>query len=143
MCTARTWDHSGAMPLLGLGRFVVVADTEAAALATARRAYPHWQDAFSRLSRAHGRIATHPRPATWDLLCDEGKGIAGTPAIVGKFLADQLTESQSTYCVAQFAFGDQSLAEMLQSVKLFAAKVMPALRDLDLAFGKTTAETPA
>ena len=32
------------LPKLGLGRFIVVADTDEAALALARRAYPKWHD---------------------------------------------------------------------------------------------------
>lgn len=131
------WRHqfgAAALPLLGLGRFIVVADTDAAALAIARRAYPHWHAGFTHLFRAVGRTPSHPRPPTWDLLCEQGKGIAGAPATVAAFLGDQLTRSQCTYCVGQFAFGDQTIAESRHSVDLFAAEVMPALRDADHAF---------
>ena len=77
-------------------------------------------------------MARHPRPDTWDELCRQGKGIAGSPETVIAFLRKQLTTAQCNYCVGQFAFGDLSLAELETSVGLFAQKVMPALRDLDV-----------
>src|SRR6266508_2985262 len=46
------------LPLMGLGRFIVVADTDAAALALARRAYPRWHASFTYLHRLHGRLNT-------------------------------------------------------------------------------------
>jgi hypothetical protein len=76
-------------------------------------------------------MARHPRPDTWDELCRQGKGIAGSPATVAAFLSQQLTTSQCNYCVGQFAFGDLSLAELETSVDLFTDKVMPVLRALD------------
>jgi alkanesulfonate monooxygenase SsuD/methylene tetrahydromethanopterin reductase-like flavin-dependent oxidoreductase (luciferase family) len=120
------------LPLMGLGRFVVVADTDAEALAIARRAYPHWHAGFTHLFRILGRMQRHPRPDTWDKLHEQGKGVAGSPATVAAFLKKQLTHSQCNYCVGQFAFGDQSLAELTKSVTLFSQKVMPELRGLDV-----------
>lgn len=120
------------LPLMGLGRFVVVAETDAKAQAIARRAYPHWHAGFTHLFRALGRSMNHPRPDTWDKLHDQGKGIAGSPASVAAFLKQQLTSSQCNYCVGQFAFGDQSLDELQNSVTLFSQQVMPQLRGLDV-----------
>ncbi len=119
------------LPLMGLGRFVVVAETDAQALAVARRAYPHWHAGFTHLARQLGQMMRHPRPETWDILHEQGKGVAGSPATVAAFLRDQLATGQCNYCVGQFAFGDQSIAELQRSVGLFAAEVMPALRDVD------------
>ena len=120
------------LPLMGLGRFIVVAETDEKAVEIARRAYPAWHRGFTHLFRVLGRMARHPRPDTWDELCRQGKGIAGSPETVIAFLRKQLTTAQCNYCVGQFAFGDLSLAELETSVGLFAQKVMPALRDLDV-----------
>ena len=60
-----TWrpPHPGAtMPKLGLGRFIVVAETDAEALRLARRAYLPWHRSFTHLPRLRGRAQTHPRP---------------------------------------------------------------------------------
>jgi alkanesulfonate monooxygenase SsuD/methylene tetrahydromethanopterin reductase-like flavin-dependent oxidoreductase (luciferase family) len=116
------------LPKLGVGRFIVVADTDAAALALARRAYPKWHDSFTFLFRMHGRQQQHPRPADFDTLMARGQGFAGSPASVTAWLRGQLDETGTTYVVGQFAFGDLTLEECRKSVGLFAEKVMPALR---------------
>jgi alkanesulfonate monooxygenase SsuD/methylene tetrahydromethanopterin reductase-like flavin-dependent oxidoreductase (luciferase family) len=116
------------LPKLGLGRFIVVADTDEAALALARRAYPKWHDSFTFLFRMHGRAQQHPRPADFDTLVGRGQGFAGAPASVTAWLRDQLAATGTNYVVGQFAFGDLTLAECRRSVELFASDVMPALR---------------
>src|SRR5882757_5681595 len=58
------------LPLMGLGRFIVVAESDAAALALARRAYPKWHASFTYLHRLHGRSNTHPRPPTFEGLTE-------------------------------------------------------------------------
>jgi alkanesulfonate monooxygenase SsuD/methylene tetrahydromethanopterin reductase-like flavin-dependent oxidoreductase (luciferase family) len=118
------------LPLMGLGRFVVVADTDASALAIARRAYPRWHDSFTFLHRKHGRLNAHPRPATFEGLADVGQGVAGAPATVAAFLRRELAETGSNYSVCQFAFGDLSDAEIHRSVELFARDIMPELAGL-------------
>ncbi len=130
----KTWREAqgdAPLPLMGLGRFIVVAETDEKALEIARRAYPNWHRGFTHLFRVLGRMMRHPRPDTWDELNRQGKGIAGSPATVAAFLSQQLTTSQCNYCVGQFAFGDLSLAELETSVGLFTDKVMPVLRALD------------
>ncbi len=117
-----------AFPKLGLGRFIVVAPTDAEAMALARRAYLVWHASFTFLFRRHGRAQSHPRPATFDLVVERGQGIAGSPAAVAEFLSSQLDQTGCNYVVGQFAFGDLTRAECLQSIGLFAGEVMPAMR---------------
>jgi len=119
---------SAPLPKLGLGRFIVVGETDAQALHLARRAYTVWYDAFTLLSRQRGRRQTHPRPAEFDGIIECGQGIAGSPATVRNFLASQLEETGCNYVVGQFAFGDLTRDECLHSIGLFADQVMPALR---------------
>jgi alkanesulfonate monooxygenase SsuD/methylene tetrahydromethanopterin reductase-like flavin-dependent oxidoreductase (luciferase family) len=124
------WREAGggaALPLMGLGRFIVVAETDAEALAVARRAYPKWHASFTHLRRRHNRINAHPRPPTFDELVDVGQGIAGAPGRVTDVLRKQIEVTGSNYLVGQFAFGDLSLAEAQGSIELFARQVMPAL----------------
>ena len=121
------------LPLMGLGRFIVVADTDEEAQAIARRAYPVWHAGFTHLFRILGRMMKHPRPDTWDILHQQGKGVAGTPDTVAKFLEAQMRQSRCNYCVGQFAFGDQTTAELHRSVSLFADHVMPRLKGQQLA----------
>jgi len=119
-----------AFPPMGLGRFIVVAQTDAQALAIARRAYPKWHASFTHLRRRHNLANAHPRPPTFDELYEVGQGVAGSPARVADVLRAQIELTGSNYLVGQFAFGDLTLAEALGSIELFARDVMPELAAL-------------
>ena len=121
---------SAALPKIGLGRFIVVGESDAQAMRLASRAYRPWFDSFIHLSRLRGRAQTHPRPEEFEPLMERGQGIAGSPATVRKLLAAQLAETGCNYVVGQFAFGDMTLDEALHSIGLFSREVMPALRDI-------------
>jgi alkanesulfonate monooxygenase SsuD/methylene tetrahydromethanopterin reductase-like flavin-dependent oxidoreductase (luciferase family) len=129
----KTWqDTNGSAPLpkIGLGRFIVVAETDAQAMRLASRAYRPWFDSFIHLSRLRGRAQTHPRPEEFEPLMERGQGLAGSPETVRKLLAAQLAETGCNYVVGQFAFGDMTLDEALRSIDLFSREVMPALREI-------------
>jgi alkanesulfonate monooxygenase SsuD/methylene tetrahydromethanopterin reductase-like flavin-dependent oxidoreductase (luciferase family) len=117
----------GAMPNIGLGRFIVVANTDEEAIRIARRAYPKWHRSFYHLYVLRGGAPAHQRPLELESLIEIGQGIAGSPTTVTAFLESQMTQTKANYLVGQFAFGDMSLAESLRSLELFAAHVMPSL----------------
>lgn len=118
-----------ALPKMGVVRFILVADTDDAALAIARRAYLRWRSSFTYLSELNGTLPDSPlRVESFDALIRQGQAIAGSPETVRTFLAAQLSDSAANYLVGQFCFGDLTLAEMLRSVELFATHVMPALQ---------------
>ena len=119
------------LPKIGLGRFIVVGETDDAARALARRAYPMWHESFNYLFRRHGRtVPSHARPPDFDTLQQVGQGVAGTPDTVTAFLREQHRATGANYCVGQFAFGDLTLPETMASLALFVRHVMPALKDL-------------
>src|SRR5260370_27810239 len=122
---------AASLPLIGLGRFIVVGETDAAALAIARRAYPRWHASFTHLRRKHNRINAHPRPATFDQLAGVGQGVAGTPDTVTARLRKQIEVTGSNYLVGHFVFGDLSVYEAMGSIELFARRVMPQLASRD------------
>jgi alkanesulfonate monooxygenase SsuD/methylene tetrahydromethanopterin reductase-like flavin-dependent oxidoreductase (luciferase family) len=128
----KTWEETkgtaAPLPKIGLGRFIVVGETDAQAMRLASRAYGPWYQSFTHLPRLHGRDMLHPRPAEFEPLMVRGQGIAGSPATVRDLLAAQLAETGCNYVVGQFAFGDMTLDEALHSIALFTGKVMPALR---------------
>jgi alkanesulfonate monooxygenase SsuD/methylene tetrahydromethanopterin reductase-like flavin-dependent oxidoreductase (luciferase family) len=130
-CYGRTWRaaHGDApMPKVGLGRFIVVAPTDAEALALGRRAYARWHESFTYLFRLHNREQRHPRPETFDRLLEVGQGIAGTPETVLREVRRQTGGTDCNYLVGQFAFGDLTLEETRRSLDLFVREVAPALR---------------
>ncbi|HVA13744.1 MAG TPA: LLM class flavin-dependent oxidoreductase [Stellaceae bacterium] len=116
------------LPLMGLGRFVVVAETDDQARSIARRAYTRWHDSFTYLHRRHNYIGVHPRPPNFEAIEEDSRGFAGSPETVLKIARSQMEATGSNYFVGQFVFGDMSLDESLRSIELFARHVMPALR---------------
>jgi alkanesulfonate monooxygenase SsuD/methylene tetrahydromethanopterin reductase-like flavin-dependent oxidoreductase (luciferase family) len=118
----------GPMPKFGLGRMLVVADTDAEAQRLAERAYPMWHASFVHLFKLYGRFPSHPRPSEFSAIEADGRGFCGSPATVTEIIRKQMVNSGADYFVGQFAFGDLTPAETKRSIELFAAEVMPALR---------------
>jgi alkanesulfonate monooxygenase SsuD/methylene tetrahydromethanopterin reductase-like flavin-dependent oxidoreductase (luciferase family) len=122
-------DSSGApAPLMGMARHIVVANTDAEALAIARRAYPRWRNSFRWLFQRHG---AEPRiaglyPETFDGLMELDNGIAGSPETVRDFVRAEIDATGTNYLLSWFAFGNMTLKESLTSLDLFARAVMPA-----------------
>ena len=117
---------------MGVSRHVVVADTDEAALAIARRAYPRWRASFRWLFARHG---TEPRvigiyPPTFDELMALNNGVAGSPDTVRRFIEAEVAANDCNYFVPQMVFGDMTLTESLRSIELFAREVMPAFANL-------------
>lgn len=118
------------LPMMGLARHIVVAETDEKALAIARRAYKTWLKSFAWLFDLHGTMPTHwQRSTTFDILRDdEERGIAGSPKTVLAWLERHLEVTGANYLVGQHQFGDMTQAETINSLELFAGEVMPVLR---------------
>ena len=117
------------LPLIGLVRHVVVADTDAQARALAGPAYRRWRASFLKLWLKHGRMPSPHAifPPEFDAAEAEGRAVAGAPGKVAAYLRDVIAESGITYLLCRFAFGDLPPTAALHSVGLFATEVMPAL----------------
>ena len=115
--------------MAGFARHIVVADTEEAAQAIARRAYRRWYASFMKLWVDHG---TKPvgvvYPSEFDGEGANGRMIAGSAQSVRDQLQAQIDESGVNYVACRFAFGDLTFEETRRSVELFAEQVMPRLR---------------
>jgi alkanesulfonate monooxygenase SsuD/methylene tetrahydromethanopterin reductase-like flavin-dependent oxidoreductase (luciferase family) len=126
---AETGRPAGSIPKFGLGRFVVVAETDAEAWDIARAAYPMWIASFTHLFRVYGRKPTNPRPPTFNEIAADGRAIAGSPDRVTAVIRKQMADAGADYFVGQLAFGDMPRAATLRSIELFASEVMPKLRN--------------
>lgn len=117
-----------AMPLVGVGRHIVVADTDEEAVHIARRGFARWRASFVHLWEARGGnnpfVANFPKD--WDAVVAAGSACAGSPATVRDFIAKDAGHGGYTYLLAQLAFGDLGVAEVSRSARLFGAEVMPA-----------------
>jgi len=116
------------LPLLGMSRHIVIAESDAEALATARRCYAHWHKSFTHLWRLHGVApisAAYPDDVEASMAI--GMSFVGSPATVRAKLNEAIAATGVNYLLLRFAFGDMTLAEALRSVELFAREVRPAL----------------
>ncbi len=117
------------MPRVGLGRHIVIADSDAEALAIARRAYTLWHGSFHYLWNHHNRTGVRPTyglyPESFDELCARGQMLAGTAATVRAQLAAEIDTAGVNYMLLDIAWGDLSEAEVLRSLDRFARDVMP------------------
>lgn len=115
-----------ALPLLGINRFVLVADSDREAMALGRRAWPKFHASFMKLWKLHG---TQPRfarmPEDFDTLVEHGGGLAGSPATVRERVRAMSEAAGTNYFIGQFSFGDLGHDEVMHSVGLFARDVLP------------------
>jgi alkanesulfonate monooxygenase SsuD/methylene tetrahydromethanopterin reductase-like flavin-dependent oxidoreductase (luciferase family) len=124
------WADAGrdedALPLLGMNRHAVVADSDREARRIAARAYAAWYGSLVHLWSAHGRRIPLPIPAEFDAADAAGFCLVGSASTVRERLLAETEEAGVNYVLGRFAFGDLTLEESLQSVGLFADEVMPA-----------------
>jgi alkanesulfonate monooxygenase SsuD/methylene tetrahydromethanopterin reductase-like flavin-dependent oxidoreductase (luciferase family) len=118
----------------GLNFFIVVADTDAEAMAIADKSYRKWFSNFNYLYRLHGRSPMlGERADNFPDLQKLGRGIAGSPKTVTDFLEQRARTAEINYLIGQFAFGDMTFEQAHRSVSLFASDVMPVLRQVTAA----------
>jgi alkanesulfonate monooxygenase SsuD/methylene tetrahydromethanopterin reductase-like flavin-dependent oxidoreductase (luciferase family) len=117
------------IPLMGMNRHMVIAESDREAMEIGRRAYRRWFANFTSLWRRH----KVPLPKNiaysedFDGIVKSGQAIAGSPETVREAIARQAAQSGVNYLLARFAFGDLTLEESLHSADLFARSVIPGL----------------
>jgi alkanesulfonate monooxygenase SsuD/methylene tetrahydromethanopterin reductase-like flavin-dependent oxidoreductase (luciferase family) len=126
------WDALGRaaddIPLMGVSRLIVVAETADAAMATARRAYRPWFQHLNHLWRKYDVPSPLDGVLPEDFLDwhDAGAGFAGTPAQARDYIAAQAQDAGINYFAADLAFGDVTFDEATRTVELLSREVMPA-----------------
>jgi alkanesulfonate monooxygenase SsuD/methylene tetrahydromethanopterin reductase-like flavin-dependent oxidoreductase (luciferase family) len=117
-----------ALPLIGINRFVLAADSDAEAMALGRRAWPLFYRSFMKLWKLHG---TQPRfarlPEDFDTLVENGGAIAGAGATIRDKLRRMMEAAGTNYFIGQFSFGDLSHEEVMHSAGIFAREVLPII----------------
>ena len=118
------------IPLLGINRFVVAADTDREAMELGRRAWPMFYASFMKLWIKHG---TQPRfariPEDFDTMVQNGGALAGSPGTIRDRVIAMAEAAGASYFITQFSFGDLSQQEVLRSAGIFAREVLPASGD--------------
>jgi alkanesulfonate monooxygenase SsuD/methylene tetrahydromethanopterin reductase-like flavin-dependent oxidoreductase (luciferase family) len=113
------------MPLIGVNRFVIAADTEQEAMALGRRAWPRFYANFMKLWKKHGTQPRYARiPEDFDTLVQHGAALAGSPGSIGEQVRAMAAEAGVSYFIAQFSFGDLTHDEVLHSAGIFSRELL-------------------
>jgi len=123
------WQAAGKgapMPLLGLARHVLLADTDAEAQALARPAYRQWYDALLHLWLKNNLKIPASFPDNFDAANAAGLCLVGSPSTVRDRMREQFAATGVTYLLCRIAFGDVPLSRSLRTVDLLRREVMPA-----------------
>jgi alkanesulfonate monooxygenase SsuD/methylene tetrahydromethanopterin reductase-like flavin-dependent oxidoreductase (luciferase family) len=121
-------DH---LPLMGVMRNMVLAETDEEAMRVANRAYAPWKEHLGHLWQRPGLDvpAFVSGPSTFAEWHRAGGAYAGTPEGAREFVARQLDVAGANYLVADLAFGDMTFDEAARSAELLATEVMPAVAE--------------
>jgi alkanesulfonate monooxygenase SsuD/methylene tetrahydromethanopterin reductase-like flavin-dependent oxidoreductase (luciferase family) len=118
------------LPLVGINRFVVCADTDREAMDLGRRAWPHFYKSFMKLWNMHGTQPRYARiPEDFDTLVENGGAIAGSPGTIRERIRHMTEEAGANYFISQFSFGDLTREEVRHSVGIFAREMLAAQRE--------------
>ncbi|HVZ21870.1 MAG TPA: LLM class flavin-dependent oxidoreductase [Vicinamibacterales bacterium] len=119
--------HAGPLPMRGVMRHVVLADTDAAAFATARRAYTSWLGHMRLLWDQKGIPFTLPLPPTIEQMVETGASFVGTAGGLREFIATHVEAIDADYLACDVAFGDMTFDETMRTVEIVGRDVIPAL----------------
>ena len=121
---------SGDLPMIGISRHIVVAETDGEARRIAEEAYRPWREAleflFQRSGTAFPLAEAYPR--RFDELAALGHGIAGSPTTVLNYLKELTRETGVNYVACHMIFGTMRFEAAATSVRLLAREVMPTLQ---------------
>lgn len=131
----REWTARGgsieALPLMGVSRHIVVADTDAEAKRIASGAYRRWRESFAKLwiDKELTVPLSNLYPTTWEEVEAIKNGCAGSPETVRRFAQNEVRRGGINYFVSWFAFGNLGLNQVARSVELFSRHVMPTITE--------------
>jgi len=123
---AETAAPGAALPLLGMVRHVVIADTAREAMDLAGPAYARWVDSLIYLHRARGIVPPPGLSIPFAEAVESGRCIAGSASTVRDALLRQAIEAGVSYVMSLLAFGDLPPHASLQTVESMHSEIMPA-----------------
>ncbi len=118
-----------ALPLMGVMRLVVLADTDARALNTAERAYGSWLGHMRLLWDRHGMQFPLGLPPKIGPMLEVGAAFAGTAAGFRDFVAQKVESIGANYVTCDVAFGDMTFDEAMRTTELIGKEVIPGFAE--------------
>lgn len=126
-----------ARPRLGMSRQILVAETDAQALAEAEQAFPRWWQSFDYLWQLHGD-STYARRGGFAAQREQETIIAGSPQTVREIIARAFAKSGCTYMTLCFTWGSITHQQALRSLRLFVDQVLPAFAAATISAARGT-----
>jgi alkanesulfonate monooxygenase SsuD/methylene tetrahydromethanopterin reductase-like flavin-dependent oxidoreductase (luciferase family) len=123
---AKLGKAEAALPLLGVNRHIVIADSDEEAFEIARVAYPAWLGSLLLLWRERGVDPGIRFPADAAEAIEGRFMFAGTATSVRESIAELVGATGINYLLCRFAFGSMPFEASLRSVALFIDEVLPA-----------------
>jgi alkanesulfonate monooxygenase SsuD/methylene tetrahydromethanopterin reductase-like flavin-dependent oxidoreductase (luciferase family) len=133
------WERLGKaaqpLPMIGMTRRLVVADTDDEALRIARPAYRKAHESLEWLWKRQGKDLhlTALMGAEHDDAQRLGTAFAGSPASVRQWIESQRAESGANYLALHMVYGGITNDDARRSLELFARDVMPAFAGTTIA----------
>jgi len=127
------WEKAGNaardIPIIGMNRHIVIADTEAEAVKASKTAYAAWFHSLALLWKRKGlSLPLAGYTDDYDEAVRRGFIIAGTPKAVRQMIDDQVAGCGINYLMCRLAFGDMPFEDSMRSLDLFTREVMPQVK---------------
>ncbi|MDQ8727148.1 LLM class flavin-dependent oxidoreductase [Bradyrhizobium sp. LHD-71] len=123
------WQASGrsdhTLPMMGMSRHMIIAETDAEARALARPAYQQWIDNLLLLWRQHNVKPTTNFPEDFEAADAAGVCLVGSLATVRDKLRAQVSEAGVNYLLCRVAFGNLPKDASLRTIELVRREIMP------------------
>ena len=114
------------LPMVGMSRHLVIAATDAEAMAVAEPAYRRWFNSLLHLWRVHGMQIPLSFPEDLATACERGLALVGSLATVKARLADELADSGVNYLLCRIAFGNLPFETSMDTVRAARDELLPA-----------------
>ncbi len=129
----REWAKAGGsekdIPILGMNRHIVVAETEADAHKVAKPAYESWFASLNHLwVRKSVEMPFITYTADYDDAIRRGFVMAGTPQMVRDMIDAQVAACGINYLMCRLAFGNLPYECSMRSIELLVSEIMPHVR---------------
>ena len=120
------WQEAGksaeTLPMMGMSRHMIIADTDADARELARPAYQQWIDNLLLLWRKHNIMPTANFPENFEAADAAGVCLVGSLATVRDKLRAQVSEAGVNYLLCRVAFGDLPKRRFVEDGRTGAAR---------------------
>lgn len=127
------WQQAGksadTLPMMGMSRHMIIAETDGEARELARPAYQRWIDNLLLLWRKNNIMPSANFPENFEAADAAGVCLVGSLATVRDKLRAQIKEAGINYLLCRVAFGNLPKEASLQTIEAVRREIMPMYAD--------------